>query len=359
MTWTFVLMVVAAAAAPEAHLRPDRLYYGAGSPVTVYVDVADSGDVALALMEADGTMLAPPRATGSGPVDVAALLPMCLDLRRACYLQCLVGGLPAGSALVLQPMLSRLAPRTEQARRPDGAPYTRIVGWGPPRDDAPPEDAPPEDAPRQDGPDGRVYSGLRVYPERDVVLHTTLGDITVAMRPDEAPNTAWNFLHLSEGRFYDGVVFHRVVPLTRQGHPFVIQAGDPTGTGEGDPGFWLPIEPSRLPHEFGVISMARADDPDSAGSQFFFCLSRDGTARLDGQYCAFGYAVDGAATIRAIAEVELADVAAGRPADPPVILEAVVVAAPPRDPGTGRPDRPVSKAWSGSPAETQPQRKPR
>jgi len=336
-------MVVAAAAAPDAPLRPDRLYYGVGTPVTVRVEVAGAGDVALALMEADGTLLAPPRATETGPVDVAALLPECLDRRRACYLQCLVGGLPAGSALVLQPMLSRLAPRTEQALRSDGAPYTRIVGWGP----------------QQDGDQDRVYSGLRVYPERDVVLHTSLGDITVAMRPDEAPNTAWNFLHLAEGGFYDGVVFHRVVPLTRQGRPFVIQAGDPTGTGKGEPGYWLPIEPSGLPHEFGVISMARGDDPDSAGSQFFFCLSRDGTARLDGQYCAFGYAVDGAATIRAIADVELADVSAGRPQDPPVILRAVVVAAPPRTPGTGRPDRPVSETRSGLPAETQPQRKPR
>ena len=345
MTWTLVVMVVAAAAAPDAPLRSDRLYFGAGTPVTVRVDVAGSDDVALALMEADGTLLAPPRATRSGSVDVSALLPECLDLTRSCYLQCLVGGLPSGSALVFQPMLSRLAPRTEQARRPDGTPYTRIVGWGPP----------PEDGPR----DGRVYSGLRVYPERDVVLHTTLGDITVAMRPDEAPNTVWNFLHLSEGGFYDGVAFHRVVPLTRHGHPFVIQAGDPTGTGEGEPGYWLPIEPSRLPHEFGVISMARADDPDSAGSQFFFCLSRDGTARLDGQYCAFGNAVDGAATIRAIAEVELADVSTGRPQDPPVILAAVVVNAPPRTPGTGRPDRPVSETRSGPPAETRPRRKPR
>ncbi len=105
--------------------------------------------------------------------------------------------------------------------------------------------------------------------------------------------------------------------------------------------------------------MARADHPDSAGSQFFFCLSRDGTARLDGQYCAFGYAVDGAATIRAIAEVELTDVSTGRPENPPVILEAVVVAAPPRVPGTGRPDRPVSETRSGPPPATQPDRKPR
>ncbi len=346
LTSTLVL-VAAVLAAPEARLRPDRVYYGIGSPVTVQVEVADGAAVALALMEADGTLLAPPRAVRPGRVDVGALMPECLEppaIWRACYLQCLVDGEPTGSALVFQPMLSRLAPRTEQAQRPDGTPYTRIVGWGP---------AAPQDDPQ------RVFSGLRVYPEHDVILHTTLGDIVVAMRPDEGPNTVWNFLRLVEGGYYDGVVFHRVVPLTRQGHPFVIQGGDPTGTGEGEPGYWLPIEPSELPHEFGVISMARADSPDSAGGQFFFCLSRAGTARLDGQYCAFGHAVDGAGTIRAIADVELADVSTGRPAEPPAIVEASLVPAPPRAPGEGRPDRPVAETRPRPPAETQPDRVPR
>jgi peptidyl-prolyl cis-trans isomerase B (cyclophilin B) len=346
MPWT--LLLAAVMAAPQARVSPDRLYYGIGNPVTVQVEVADGAAVALALLEADGTLLAPPRTVQPGRVDVGALVPECLKLPatgRACYLQCIVDGEPAGSALVMEPMLSRLAPRTEQAQRPDGTPYTRIIGWGP--------------VPQPDDKPQRFFSGLRVYPERDVVLHTTLGDIVVAMRPDEAPNTAWNFMRLADGGFYDGVVFHRVVPLTRQGHPFVIQGGDPTGTGEGEPGYWLPIEPSELPHEFGVISMARADDPDSAGSQFFFCLSRAGTARLDGQYCAFGEAVDGARAIRAIAEVELADVATGRPAEPPVILKATLVPAPPRIPGEGRPDRPLAEKRPHPPVETQPDRVPR
>ena len=348
MTWTPLLVaLVAAVAAPDARLRPDRVYYGIGNPLMVQVEVADPAAVALVLMEADGTLLAPPRAVTPGPVDVGVLVPECLKppaIGRTCYLQCMVDGEPAGSALVFQPMLSRRAPRTEQAQRPDGTPYTRIVGWGP---------ADPQDEPQ------RVFTGLRVYQEQDVVLHTTLGKIVVAMRPDEAPNTVWNFLRLVDGGFYDGVVFHRVVPLTRQGHPFVIQGGDPTGTGEGEPGYWLPIEPSELTHEFGVISMARADDPDSAGSQFFFCLSRAGTARLDGQYCAFGEAVDGAGTIRAIADVELADVSTGRPAEPPVIIEALLVPAPPRIPGEGRPDRPLAETRPHPPAATQPDRVPR
>jgi peptidyl-prolyl cis-trans isomerase B (cyclophilin B) len=117
------------------------------------------------------------------------------------------------------------------------------------------------------------------------------------------------------------------------------------------------MEPSGLRHDFGVISMARADHPDSAGSQFFICLSRAGTARLDGQYCAFGYAVEGAETIRAVAAVELADVAAGRPVDPPVVFTAELVPSPPRMPGVGRPDRPVIDQEAA--AETQPDRIPR
>ena len=120
------------------------------------------------------------------------------------------------------------------------------------------------------------------------------------------------------------------------------------------------VQPQRseLPHDVGVISMARDAPPDSAGSQFFLCLSRAGTARLDGHYCTFGYAVDGQATIDAITEVELADVAKGRPRRPPVIERAVVFPAPPRQPGRGRPDRPLFEV-DEAPAGAAPDRIPR
>ncbi|MGY8752686.1 MAG: peptidylprolyl isomerase, partial [Phycisphaerales bacterium] len=121
------------------------------------------------------------------------------------------------------------------------------------------------------------------------------------------------------GGLYQNTTFHRIVPLSSKGHPFVIQGGDPTGTGMGGAGSWLPIENSALPHDFGVISMARAGDPDSAGCQFFLCLSREGTARLDGQYCSFGETVSGDEVIRAIALVPLADPASGEPVSPPII----------------------------------------
>ncbi len=119
-------------------------------------------------------------------------------------------------------------------------------------------------------------AGCACIPSTTSGCETNLGEIVIGLRPDEAPNTAWNFRELVDGGFYDGTIFHRVVPQSRDGDPFVIQGGDPSQSGEGGPGYWLPLEPSGLAHDFGVISMARADDPDSAGSQFFICLSARG-----------------------------------------------------------------------------------
>ena len=105
--------------------------------------------------------------------------------------------------------------------------------------------------------------------------------------------------------------------------------------------------------------MARADHPDSAGSQFFFCLSREGTARLDGQYCAFGYAVEGAETIAKTADVEIEDVAAGKPTTPPSITRMSLVPAPPQDPGTARSDRRITEWWTPEVKDTSDERRPR
>ena len=90
------------------------------------------------------------------------------------------------------------------------------------------------------------------------------------------------------------------------------------------------MERSPLPHDFGVISMARDNHPDSAGSQFFLCLSREGTARLDGSYTSFGETLSGAGAIRSIASVELADPETGSPVRPPRILGMRLVPAPSR-----------------------------
>lgn len=117
------------------------------------------------------------------------------------------------------------------------------------------------------------------------------GIIRAELYPDAAPNTVRNFLSLVKKGFYDGVIFHRVIP------GFMIQGGDPEGSGMGGPGYSIKGEFSRngfdnpLKHERGVLSMARSARPDSAGSQFFIMVER--APHLDGQYAAFGKVTEG------------------------------------------------------------------
>jgi peptidyl-prolyl cis-trans isomerase B (cyclophilin B) len=117
------------------------------------------------------------------------------------------------------------------------------------------------------------------------------GKIVVELYPDVAPNTVKNFISLANSGFYDGLIFHRVIP------GFMIQGGDPTGTGSGGPEYYIPGEFSDngvdndLQHTRGVISMARSSHPDSAGSQFFIMVAD--ASHLDGGYAAFGKAVSG------------------------------------------------------------------
>lgn len=124
--------------------------------------------------------------------------------------------------------------------------------------------------------------------------------IVAELYPEIAPNTVANFLSLAEKGFYDGTIFHRVIP------GFMIQGGDPTGSGMGGPGYEIPGEFSAngfansLKHSRGVLSMARAMNPDSAGSQFF--IMHEDAPHLDGQYAAFGQVLEGMETVDRIAE---------------------------------------------------------
>lgn len=118
------------------------------------------------------------------------------------------------------------------------------------------------------------------------------GDVMRAeLYPEIAPETVQNFISLVEKEFYDGTIFHRVIP------GFMIQGGDPTGTGTGGPGHSIKGEFSangfenKLEHDRGVLSMARSMDPDSAGSQFFIMVAK--SPHLDGQYAAFGKIIEG------------------------------------------------------------------
>lgn len=119
--------------------------------------------------------------------------------------------------------------------------------------------------------------------------------------PEIAPNTVRNFISLVKKGFYDGLIFHRVIP------GFMIQGGDPDGRGTGGPGYSIRGEflmngvVNELKHTRGVLSMARAQHPDSAGSQFF--IMSDAAPHLDGQYAAFGKVIEGLETIDEIISV--------------------------------------------------------
>jgi len=128
------------------------------------------------------------------------------------------------------------------------------------------------------------------------------GEIMKAeLYPDIAPLTVENFVKLIEDQFYDGLKFHRVIP------GFMIQGGCPQGTGTGGPGHTIKGEfaangfQNNLKHEAGVLSMARASNPDSAGSQFFIMV--DDAPYLDGQYAAFGRLIEGLDVARNIVAV--------------------------------------------------------
>ena len=117
-------------------------------------------------------------------------------------------------------------------------------------------------------------------PENTLVMETSKGAVTIALRPDLAPYDVARIKELARQGFYDGIVFHRVID------GFMAQTGDPTGTGTGGSGKKLTAEFSREPHVRGVCSMARAADPDSADSQFFICF--DDARFLDGKYTVWG-----------------------------------------------------------------------
>jgi len=125
------------------------------------------------------------------------------------------------------------------------------------------------------------------------VLKTTAGDIKLQFYPDTAPRHVENFLTLAEKGFYDGTIFHRVIP------GFMIQGGCPDGTGMGGPGYKVDQEFNDIHHERGIVSAARAQDPNSAGSQFFIC--HGDASSLDNQYTAYGMLVDGEEALDTIA----------------------------------------------------------
>ena len=129
-----------------------------------------------------------------------------------------------------------------------------------------------------------------------------MGDIKAELYPDIAPITVENFVKLAGSGFYNGLTFHRIIP------GFMIQGGDPEGTGMGGPGYQIKGEfaangvPNSLIHTRGVLSMARSSLPDSAGSQFF--IMHEDAPHLDGQYAAFGKVIEGIEVVDKVASVK-------------------------------------------------------
>ncbi|MEZ6071963.1 MAG: peptidylprolyl isomerase [Pirellulales bacterium] len=149
-----------------------------------------------------------------------------------------------------------------------------------------------------------------------IELDTSEGPIVLDLDPQVAPGHVRNMVALAKIGFYDGVTFHRVI----QG--FMIQGGCPQGTGTGGPGYNIEAEFNKTPHTAGVLSMARAADPNSAGSQFFICLGTH--THLDCQYTAFGRTADQASldVVRKIGSVPVG--AADKPKKPVTIRSAKV-----------------------------------
>lgn len=320
------LGLLACIGSAHAQLTPARTYYAAGAQMAMEVRLGTAPAAGESTLEspasserAEVVLLSPAKgdtiaraSVVEGAIDLAALFPTIWKDRRpeVLYAQARVGGKGIGPPVVLQPM-------TTPARAAAADPRGFSV--------------------RFTQPSPAYYAGIRAYVDRHVVLETSAGEIEIRLRPDAAPNTVWNFRQLVEGGFYTDNAFHKVVAGPTPAEGFVIQAGDPLGNDKGGPGYCIDLEKSDLKHEFGVVSMARQSQPDTGGSQFFICLSRERTAALDGAYAAFGQVVRGADAIRAIARTPVD--AEDRPRTAQVIKRARLVDAPP----FGEGPKPVSE----------------
>lgn len=364
-------LVVCVPASGQLSTIDDRAYFGVNRPIPIQVSVPKAGPASApeaapaGQAPADPPEPAAPAAPGEAPaappstgevridlfevgrdgsvatapvladtaVDLAGLFPVLWKgpMPKLRYAQLVVGGREVGPPLILQPMLS-------EARAKLIDPKSRRIWF---RDPATNEDNfRPREGVMEWVTEPPAYAGLRIYVDQHVIFETSLGDLEFRLRPDAAPNTAWNFRELVRLGFYSDILFHRIVPTLASGHPFVVQVGDPTGTGDGGPGYSIDLERSSLLHDFGVLSMARSDDPDTNGSQVFIALSREGTARLDGLYTAFAEMVRGTDTLVALSRVPVKD---QRPADPPILKAARLVDAPAWSARPPRVERPVER----------------
>lgn len=184
-------------------------------------------------------------------------------------------------------------------------------------------------SPKFGGPVG--VTSIKVQPLVYAELQTSMGQMDAIFWFDVAPNTSDSFISLAAGGYYDDSSFHRIVK------DYVIQGGDLTGTGFGGPGYFVQQEFSDRPHDQGVLSMARTPDPlegkgvqprsefaNSAGSQFFICLTREKTQTLDRKFTSFGQIVSGLEVMKQMGEVPVEDTVSHRPVNPPKLQKVVI-----------------------------------
>ena len=145
--------------------------------------------------------------------------------------------------------------------------------------------APKKEAAIKKVPTEKAAPAQKASGTEHLVLDTTKGKVVIKLRPDLAPNHVARIAELAKSKFYDGIVFHRVID------GFMAQTGDPTGTGMGGSGHKLKAEFNAEPHVRGTCSMARSQNPDSGDSQFFICF--DNARFLDRQYTVWGQVVEG------------------------------------------------------------------
>lgn len=303
VTLALAVAALLAGGSASSQISPERTYYGIERPFPVKVanPAGNEGTLSIKLLDVENAVLETVESVEPGQIDLAVLFPSLWETkgsRGVVYAQMYAGDTAVGPAIVLQPMIAQSYAELDQR--------SGSLSWR---------------------PSPRTFTGYRAYIEQDVLMTTTEGDILFRMRPDHAPNTAWNFMQLGDGGFYTDIIFHRIVTKPNR---FVVQAGDPLGEGSGGPGYMIDLEDSKLPHDFGIISMARSGDPNSNGSQIFICLSREATKALDGRYTAFGQAISGADVINKLADTPLNG---QRPVNPPKIKSVKLVDAAPR--GTG------------------------
>ena len=182
---------------------------------------------------------------------------------------------------------------------------------------------------------------------RTVTIETEMGDIVMRIDPALAPIASSNFVALVSCHFYDGIVFHRLMP------GFVIQGGDPRGDGSGDPGYEIKDDPVTTPYRRGTVAMARQNAPDTQGSQFFVVLSDEANETLSGAdfpYAIMGEVTSGMDVVDAIAAMPSSGGQEGRALEPVVMTRVTV--SPATAPSAAPSSAPNASSAAPSPAPT-------